>query len=159
MQRKKRWTENDLREATKTVSSMRALIKALHLIPAGGNYRQIQKYLKVCKIDTSHFKGSAWNKGQKGKRYPRTSLKLILQRGTHYQSYKLKRRLFDEGIKEPACELCGWAKISADGRLPLELDHINGQSNDNRLVNLRVLCPNCHSLQVTHRGRSRKRAI
>ena len=48
--------------------------------------------------------------------------------------------------------MCGWAKISIDGRIPLELDQINGNRHDNRLENLRILCPNCHSLQITHRG-------
>jgi len=43
-----------------------------------------------------------------------------------------------------------------DGYLPLELDHINGDHHDNRLENLRILCPNCHSLKPTHRGRRRK---
>ncbi|MDE1988391.1 MAG: HNH endonuclease, partial [Patescibacteria group bacterium] len=38
--------------------------------------------------------------------------------------------------------------------LPLELDHINGDRHDNRLENLRILCPNCHSLKPTHRGRN-----
>ncbi|KKQ13143.1 MAG: hypothetical protein US27_C0015G0001, partial [Candidatus Moranbacteria bacterium GW2011_GWF1_36_78] len=52
---------------------------------------------------------------------------------------------------------CGWHKVSKDGRLPLELDHINGDSKDNRIKNLRVLCPNCHSLKPTHRGRNIKK--
>ena len=45
-------------------------------------------------------------------------------------------------------------KKSIDGRIPLELDHINGDRHDNRIKNLRILCPNCHSLQPTHRGRN-----
>ncbi len=40
--------------------------------------------------------------------------------------------------------------------LSLHLDHINGINNDNRLENLRILCPNCHSLKPTHRGKNRK---
>ncbi len=55
-------------------------------------------------------------------------------------------------LKKPECEECGWAKRSEDGRIPLELDHINGDSHDNRLENLRILCPNCRSLEPTHRG-------
>lgn len=47
--------------------------------------------------------------------------------------------------------------MSEDGRIPLELDHINGDRHDNRLENLRVLCPNCHSLKPTHRGLNRSK--
>ena len=87
--------------------------------------------------------------------FPRTKLEDILVKNSNFQSYKLKKRLFSAKLKKPRCELCGWAKKTADGRLPLELDHISGDSKDNRLENLRILCPNCHSLQPTHRGRNR----
>lgn len=59
---------------------------------------------------------------------------------------------FAAGLKQPRCELCGWETLAPDGRLPLELDHVNGVRTDHRLENLRILCPNCHSLQPTHRG-------
>lgn len=62
-----------------------------------------------------------------------------------------KKRLFVAGLKNQKCELCGWVK-SIDGRIPLELDHINGDVHDNRLENLRILCPNCHSIQPIHRA-------
>ncbi len=55
--------------------------------------------------------------------------------------------------------MCGWNKTTKDGRLPLELDHINGDSRDNRLTNLQILCPNCHSLQPTHRGLNKKARV
>lgn len=81
----------------------------------------------------------------------------ILVLGSDYQRFKLKARLFREGLKKPLCEECGWCTRSDDGYLPLELDHINGDRHDNRIENLRVLCPNCHSLKSTHRGRNRKK--
>src|SRR5258708_23616780 len=86
---------------------------------------------------------------------PLIPLENILVKGSLYQSFKLKNRLFKQGLKTEKCEECGWAKLAADGRLPLELDHINGDRHDNRLENLRVLCPNCHSLKTTHTGRNR----
>lgn len=79
--------------------------------------------------------------------------------GSNVQSNTLRRRLFKEGIKEPKCELCGWAETSIDGRIPVELDHINGVRTDNRLDNLRILCPNCHSLQITHRGKNKRTTL
>lgn len=72
-----------------------------------------------------------------------------------YQTYKLKNRLINEGIKKNECECCG---ISSWNEKPLmcELDHINGNSNDHRLENLRILCPNCHSQTDTFRAKNIK---
>lgn len=137
-------------------TSIRQVISKLNLIPAGGNYVQIKKYIDILKLNTDHFKGKAWNKGLTGIGKYRMSLPDILKANSSFQSFKLKKRLFAAKLKEPKCEMCGWAKRSEDGYLPLELDHINGNRKDNRLENLRILCPNCHSLQPTHRGRNKK---
>lgn len=131
----------------------------LQLIPAGGNYQQIKTAIARLSLDTSHFTGQAWNAGQTYHTKSRPTLDSLLVLGSTVQSYKLKKRLYEDGIKSQKCELCGWAKVSIDGRIPLELDHINGDHNDNRLKNLRILCPNCHSLQPTHRGRNKKVAL
>lgn len=154
--RKRSWSEQQLRVAAEQSRSVRQVILKLGLIPAGGNYKQIQKYLSFYGVNTSHFRVEGWSKGLRGIGKPRIALEDLLVKGSSFQSYKLKKRLFSAKIKEPLCEECGWAKRSEDGRLPLELDHINGDSQDNRLTNLRVLCPNCHSLKPTHRGRNRK---
>lgn len=155
--RKRKWTEKQLREIVPKVTSIRQILAKLRLREAGGNYTQIKKYLNYYVIDTSHFRGKAWNKGLTGIGKPLLVLDKILVRGSTYQSYKLKKRLFAVGLKLPECEICGWAEMAKDGRIPLELDHINGDSHDNRLENLRVLCPNCHSLQLTHRGKNIKK--
>ena len=151
------WTEEELKKAAKKSTSVRQVLMKLGLKLAGGNYAQIKKYLKLYKIDTKNFTGRGWCKGLKLVKKPRIDLKDILVRESNFQSYKLRNRLFKEGIKQECCEECGWKKKSPDGRLPLELDHINGNSTDNRLENLRILCPNCHSLKPTHRGRNIKK--
>lgn len=155
--RKRTWTEQQLREAVKNSFSYRKVLEQLGLRPAGGNYDQLKRYISDLEIDTSHFRGRGWNAGLRGIGKPRKSLKEILIRESSFQSFKLKKRLFAAGLKSAKCEQCGWAKWSPDGYLPLELDHINGDRHDNRLHNLRILCPNCHSLQPTHRGRNLKR--
>jgi 5-methylcytosine-specific restriction endonuclease McrA len=84
--------------------------------------------IKRLDLDTSHFLGQGWRKG-------------------------LKERLIREGLKQRKCEMCGRAGWR-DRPIPLELDHINGRRQDNRLQNLRILCPNCHAQTDTYRGRN-----
>lgn len=153
----KSWTDKQLSKLVRESFSIRAVIKGLNLVPAGGNYVQVKARIKELNIDTSHFTGKQWNAG-KNYRLPtvRKPLSDILVNDSNFQSYKLKKRLFEEGIKTPKCEICGWAKLSDDGRIPVELDHINGVRSDNRIENLRILCPNCHSIQPTHRGMNKK---
>ncbi len=153
--KKKRWNTEQLTAAVKNSSSIRQVIKVLGLVPAGGNYVQVKFYIAQLNLDISHFTGKAWNSGLRHPPKFHIPLDSILTASSNYQSYKLKRRLFKANLKPAVCEICGWAQVSADGRLPLELDHINGDHSDNRLENLRILCPNCHSLQPTHRGRNK----
>lgn len=156
MPKKSSWTDEQLIQAVNQSKSYRSVIKALGLVPAGGNYVQIQYAIKRLEINTSHFTGMGWNKGTRYSLSTTIPIEEHLVLGSRIQSYKLKTKLFQKGLKTPQCELCGWAKVSSDGRIPVELDHINGERHDNRLENLRILCPNCHSLQSTHRGRNKK---
>lgn len=159
LMKKRSWPQERLLGAVEKSTSFRQVLKSIGLKPAGGNYAQVKKYVRELKLDTSHFKGKGWNKGLHFEFVPKIPLKNILVANSSFQSYKLKKRLIQEGIKTPQCEECGWTRRSDDGRLPLELDHINGNALDNRLENLRILCPNCHSLKPTHRGCNRKRKL
>lgn len=71
-------------------------------------------------------------------------LESLLTKDSSYNRTKLKERLFKEGIKEYKCECCGISEWNGK-YLSLQLHHINGNHNDNRLENLQILCPNCHS--------------
>ncbi len=157
MNKKRKWTEEELKKAVKNSTSYRQILAKIGLIEAGGNYEQVKKYIKEYRLDISHFRGRAWNKGLRGMGKPLIPIEKILVKDNNFQSFKLKKRLFSAKLKPEHCEKCGWAKRSTDGYLPLELDHINGDRHDNRLENLRILCPNCHSLQPTHRGRNMRK--
>lgn len=69
---------------------------------------------------------------------------ILVENSTYYTSSDLLKRLFKEKIKEQKCECCGISEWQ-DKPITLQLHHINGNHNDNRLTNLKVLCPNCHS--------------
>lgn len=156
MPKKRSWTDEQLIEAVASSKSYRSVLLKLKLIPAGGNYEQIKSRIITLGLQTDHFTGSCWNKGLRYAVSTTPPVESLLIRKGRTQSYKLKRKLFLAGLKEPRCEVCDWAAVSADGRIPVELDHINGDRYDNRLENLRILCPNCHSLQLTHRGKIRR---
>lgn len=156
MSKRRSWSDGQLQVAVAKSRSYRAVLIELKLIPAGGNYAQITSRIKSLNLDTSHFTGKGWNVGMQFRPTPPKPIEELLVAGSAYQSHRLKKRLFLSGLKKPACELCGWSQESPDGRIPVELDHVNGDHSDNRIENLRILCPNCHSLQPTHRGRNKK---
>lgn len=157
MSKPRKWTVLQLKNAVKRSRSYRQVLQHIGLREAGGNYEQIKKYIREADVDASHFTGQVWNKGLTGLKKASLPLQDILVRDSSFQSHKLKNRLYKAGLKQQRCELCGWHQVSADGRRPLELDHINGDRHDNRLQNLQILCPNCHSLQPTHRGRNMRK--
>ena len=75
----------------------------------------------------------------------------VLIKNSPYKSTNhLKERLYKESIKDRKCELCGQDENWTGNKMALILDHINGISNDNRLVNLRIVCPNCNATLETH---------
>lgn len=79
-----------------------------------------------------------------------------LVRGRDTNRTHLKRRLLAAGLKRNVCEECGLAEWR--GRpLSMALHHVNGDGRDNRLENLRLLCPNCHAQTENFSGRGRRR--
>ncbi|MFI5275385.1 MAG: HNH endonuclease signature motif containing protein [Candidatus Saccharimonadales bacterium] len=159
MPKNRSWTDEQLVIAVENSKSYRAVLIKLKLVPAGGNYEQIKRAVIKLRIPTAHFTGKGWNEGMKFRPVPPTPIDQLLVANGTMQSYSLKKRLFMAGLKTPLCEMCGWAQQAQDGRIPVELDHINGDRYDNRLENLRILCPNCHSLQPTHRGKNKKHRL
>jgi len=147
------YTEQDLREAIDTSSSIREVLVKLGLIPAGGNYMTIKRRARELGLDLGqvlHAGGQGWRKGRTFG--PKRPLSYYLVNGSKISSSNLRLRLTREGILECKCSRCGITKWQGYPA-PLELDHINGDSEDNRLENLRILCPNCHALTPTYRRR------
>jgi len=96
------------------------------------------------------------NQGGRGRKSIRNKPAIdYLYKGSTITTHSLKLKLIRDGIKFAECESCH-ASNWLDGSLPLELHHINGDRHDNRLENLRLLCPNCHALTDNHAGKAHK---
>lgn len=150
------WTDDDLRAAVRDSFSIAGVLRRLGYTPSGGMHRYISAQIRRRELDTQHFTGQGWARGQQlpsGSR-ARPLAEILVAESTYLSSGALRRRLIKEGLKEPRCEICGIDTWRGQP-LPLALDHINGDPIDNRLENLRILCPNCHSLTDTWCARNR----
>ena len=153
MRRTYRCTDDEVRQAVAAALSIADALRQLGLAPKGANYRTIQRRIRELGLDTEHFLGQGWRKGSPRPVVPARALEEILARDSPYQSSKLKRRLIAAGYKDARCEECGLTEWNGKP-IPLELHHINGDSTDNRIENIRILCPNCHAQTPTYRGKN-----
>lgn len=133
---------------------MAEVLRHFGLRPAGGNHRLLRRWLERWDISIEHF-ALEW---PAPKREP-TPLAEVLVEGSTYSRGHLKKRLYDEGLKQRACELCGQGEDWHGRQMALILDHINGVADDNRLENLQIVCPNCAATLDTHCGRANRRTV
>jgi hypothetical protein len=154
---KTKYTKENLEPIVKECYSIRQVLIKLGLKEAGGNYENIKTRINLFGIDTSHFHGQVWSKGKTWSKIKDISDKLVenstYSSGLPYSSNKLKKFLLKLGMMEHVCMNC---KLSSwlDFPIPLELHHVNGNRFDNRIENIQLLCPNCHSFTDNYRGKN-----
>lgn len=131
------YTDDDvIREAAK-VTTLAGLLKALGLRTAGGNYGNMKRKLQRLNVDTSHWTGQSWSKGQQLKDW-----------SSYSKGVNLKPHLV--AVKSGRCDGCGLSEWRGS-QIPLEVHHKDGDRTNNHIDNLELLCCNCHALTDTWR--------
>ncbi|MEU6402137.1 HNH endonuclease signature motif containing protein [Streptomyces sp. NPDC046985] len=152
-----KWTREVLQAAVSASTNMCDVLRRLGLEVVGGHHTHISRRIRACGIDTSHFREPPRAGRASPRRTPDALLVELPDAGARrVPGDRLKRALLAEG-REERCALCGAGAVWRGRPLPLEVDHIDGDWRDNRVGNLRLLCPNCHSTTDTYRGRGKGR--
>lgn len=142
-----RYEEVKFRNIVKEGYNISDVTKKLGLRPTKGNRDTVKKYIFIYNLDVSHFTFEF--PGTKNIKNKKNISEILIENSTHSRRH-LKERLIKEGIKENICEMCGQNDNWHGKKMSMILDHINGIPNDNRLENLRIICPNCnYTLETT----------
>jgi Zn finger protein HypA/HybF involved in hydrogenase expression len=124
--------------------------KAFMARELGCNPKTINPLLERLNLE---YKGNQSGKGLKKPKSNKMTLLEYLANSQDIQSNKVRIKLLEEGYKEHKCECCG--KSSWLGQpIPLELHHLDGNRNNNNIENYQLLCPNCHALTDSYRGKN-----
>ena len=148
------WTDDQLVQATITACNISDICKALGLVPRGGNYQSVRMHARRLGLDLDDLRKNP-RKANKPRGRTRSLDEILVEHSTYQDTTLLKNRLWDAGLLDRRCYECGITRWR-DQPAPLELEHINGVKDDHRLTNLTILCPNCHALTGTYRGRNKE---
>jgi hypothetical protein len=148
--------QKDLEELVARSNSYKQVLNFFGLENKGNNFKTLRKCMDEMRIDYSHFqKASAYLKAFNVAQ----PISNILIENSGYCRTHLKARLLKERLLDNVCYICGQLPEWNGKPLSLHLDHINGISNDNRIENLRILCPHCHSQTDNFAGKNKKVVI
>lgn len=154
MSRGPRYSEAEARQAIAASHSASEALRRLGMCPSGGSHQVLKRHAARWGISTDHWDPYAATRGH-GALRQRPLDEILIEHSTFSRGH-LKERLYEKGLKRPECELCGQGEAWRGRVMALILDHVNGVSDDNRLENLRIVCPNCAATFDTHCARKRR---
>lgn len=137
--------EEEFKQLIQTSYSYNEVLKKIGMGHGRSSNDILKRRCKQLNISCEHFKRT-------GNGYtPKYELQEILVENSSYtNTNRLRIRLVESGLLKNECTICGNPGVWLNQPLSLQLDHINGIHNDNRLENLRILCPNCHTQTDTY---------
>lgn len=142
---KNKYTKELISSAVVSSFSWAETCRKLGIKPASGSQTHLKSRAIGFGVDFKHFTGQGWNKG---KRFPpKRSVHSYLVLNSTTKSSEIRERLIKSGLKKAECEQCRVSEWQGEP-VVLELDHVNREHTDNRIENLRILCPNCHALKT-----------
>lgn len=152
-----------LADLVRDATSMAGVLTQLGMPRVGRAHHELRRRLRELGIDVSHLRGQGWARGETRKTHPSVDRHssqrqipdelVFMERSLLVRGPSIVKRLLTMGWRYE-CVICGIVEWQSR-RLTLHLDHINGIHDDNRLSNLRLLCPNCHSQTDTYSNRRR----
>ena len=142
------------RELVSKSKSITDIVRYFGFAITGKAFRMIKERIKVDNIDCSHISMGLNNR--LGKKYTIGSVPLenVMIENSSYHYGHLKKRLLANGLLRNECYICGQKPLWNEQKLVMIMDHVNGERNDHRMENLRMLCPNCNSQTKTFSGRN-----
>ena len=144
-------------EASETLTDV---LKKYNRTSGTSNYKTLRRILNKHNIDYSNLIFNAQtNRIKKLTAFNIKNtipLKKVLVKNSNYSRQSLKKRLLRNGILKNECSICKLSEEWNDKKINMVLDHINGIHNDNRIENLRMVCPNCDSQLDTFCGKNKK---
>lgn len=153
-----KYTKEWLEELCATSFSYAEVLRKAGRKQGGGNQETLKKKIREFGIDTSHFSGMGWN-GHSNVvveiNREKYTLEEVFCENSPATQKVLRGYVERHNVLEHKCAICGCDGNWQGGVIALEIDHINGDNRDNRVENLRYLCPNCHALTPTYRGKNK----
>lgn len=141
-------------------SSVCEVLTYFNLSPVSGNYRTLNKRIEEDSLSILKLNLNRKEKYSKQGLLNSFNLEDILIENSKYlYTNNLKKKLLKNNLLNNICYICNQIPIWNNKKLSLQLDHINGINNDNRIENLRILCPNCHSQTDTYSGKNTNKRV